>query len=236
MDNTFAQNRKNRFYNFMHGLKMDNTPTKTRDRILAKACLLFAEHGYDSVTTRQIAAESGVRHGSLRHHFTSKEALYTEVFRKVYDLDNALTYDVLLQKEPMVLDTPEGKAYAIQRIVFDYFQRHIFIPEQWRRQLIHRELTNLSSMFCRQVDEALKEERAKMLDFYYVLCPDGTRADAFHWANLPDTQGLYYFMVRHIIERDYDEDFKLELNKAVMTKTARIMVSLLDLPIPPLLK
>lgn len=215
---------------------MENTPTKTKDRILHKACLLFAEHGYDAVSTRQIAKEANVRHGSLRYHFTSKEALYTEVFRKVYDLDNALTYDILLSKEPMILDTPEGKAYAVQRIVFDYFQRHIFISEPWRKQLIFRELTNLAPLFHRLVDEVLKEETEKMFEFFYLLCPNGTRAEAFYWAHLPDTQGLYYFKARHLLEKDDAPEFKLEIKKIVISKTAKIMITLLNLPVPAMLE
>lgn len=218
-------------------------PQATKERIFEKACLLFAEEGYDNVSTRQIAEEAQVQHTSLRYHFKNKETLYTEVFRKVYDLDNALTYDVLLKKEPLILDTPEGKAYAIQRIVFDYFQRHVFTPDPWRQNLIRRELAKRTSIFCHLVEQGLKEESVKMSEFYFRLRPDGDYTEAFYWAHLPDTQGLYYFMADDIIKKHFERHFaqnfeqtaRSELNNIVVKKTAKIMIAFMNLPIPAML-
>lgn len=225
---------------------MSPVPT-TKDQILKEASLLFAEHGYDGVSTRQIAEAANVREGSLRYHFSNKETLYAQVFRKVYDLDNALTYDVLLRQEPTILDTSDGKAYAIKRVVFDYFYRHVFIPDPWRQQLIQRELANRTEIFSRLVNEGLKEESEKMVEFYYLLRPDGSPSEAFYWAHLPDTQGLYYFMADSIIEshferhfecyveRRFEEDYKADLDKTVIKSTAKLMIAYLNLPIPPML-
>lgn len=110
------------------------------------------------------------------------------------------------------------------------------LSEEWRKQLIYRELTHLSPLFYRLVDEVLKEESDKMFEFFYLLNPNGTRAEAFHWSHLPDTQGLYYFKARHLIVGDDDPEFKLEIKKTVITKTAKIMISLLNLPIPAMLE
>lgn len=206
-----------------------------KDRILKEACRLFAEYGYDAVSTRRIAEAANVRDGSLRYHFANKETLYAQVFRKVYDLDNALTYDVLLSREPTILETAEGKAYAIKRIVFDYFQRHVFIPEKWRRKLIHRELANRSLTFCRHVEKELKEEREKMVAFYFLLRPDGNLDEAVYWAYLPDTQGLYHFMAGDVIGRQFDRDFKIDMDKTVVKNTAKIMIAFLNLPVPSML-
>ena len=217
--------------------------TNNEKRILEAACRLFSEHGYDNVSTRQIAEEAKAPHGSLRYHFSNKETLYTEVFRKVYDLDNALTYDVLLKQEPFALDTPEGKAYAIKRVVFDYFQRHVFIPDPWRQNLIRRELENRTEIFFRLVNEGLKEESVKMSEFYFRLRPDASQAEAFYRAHLPDTQGLYYFMAEGIVkdhfknhfDRDFDRDAREGLDHLVVVKTAKLMIMFLDLPVPPML-
>ena len=49
---------------------------ETRSRILGVAMRLFAEAGFDSVTTRMIAAEAGVPAPSLRYYFENKQGLY----------------------------------------------------------------------------------------------------------------------------------------------------------------
>jgi AcrR family transcriptional regulator len=49
---------------------------ETRSRILAVAIRLFAQDGFDSVTTRMIAAEARVPAPSLRYYFENKQGLY----------------------------------------------------------------------------------------------------------------------------------------------------------------
>lgn len=215
---------------------MKSSNPNVKERILETAGLLFAEHGYDNVSTRQIAEEAEVRIGSLYYHFTNKETLYSQVFRIVYDLDNALTYDVLLKKEPLVFETPEGKAYAIQRIVFDYFQRHVFMPESWKRKLVYRELLTPSSVFRQYVEKKLNEETEKMTEFFRELAPESSATDAYFWSQLPCAQALYYFMTLEFVEHRCDQSFIDALSGTIIKRTAKLMVAFLDLPMPEMLK
>lgn len=215
---------------------MKKSANSIKQRILNTAGHLFAENGYDNVSTRQIADEVKVRHGSLYYHFTNKETLYAHVFRDVYDLDNALTYDVLMKTEPLVFDTPEGKAYAIQRVVFDYFQRHVFMPDSWKRKLVFREMLEPSSIFRSYVEKKLKEETDEMFKFFYALCPEGSQTDAYYWTQFPCAQALYYFQTYEFLEHRYDSEFIADLNKTIVKRTAKLMIAFLDLPIPQMLE
>lgn len=52
---------------------------ETRDRILAAAARVFAEHGYAAGTTNRIAAAAGHSIGSLYQYFPNKDAILAEL-------------------------------------------------------------------------------------------------------------------------------------------------------------
>lgn len=183
-----------------------------------------------------VAEKAGVRHGTVHYHFKTKKALYIEVFRSIFDVDQMLTYDVLLEREPFILETPSGKSYAIQRIVTDFFHRHLRVSERWKRQLVLREMFDHSPVFPQLLEQIIKKESDKMLEFYFLLNPEGTQVDAYLWGHLPDTQMLNYMVGESIVKSGYDPAFVEELEQKLVKMTARSMISILDLPIPDMLK
>lgn len=54
----------------------------TAERILDAAEALFAEHGYDGTTLRDVASRVGLRIPSLYNHFASKDSLYAAVLER----------------------------------------------------------------------------------------------------------------------------------------------------------
>lgn len=54
----------------------------TRERVLAAAAHVFAEHGYAAGTTNRIAAEAGLSIGSLYQYFPNKDAILVELVRR----------------------------------------------------------------------------------------------------------------------------------------------------------
>src|SRR5262245_56498095 len=54
----------------------------TRDRILRTAERLFAERGFNGVSVRELAAAAQVNVASIGYHFTNKEGLLSEVYRR----------------------------------------------------------------------------------------------------------------------------------------------------------
>lgn len=55
-----------------------------RGRILAAACELFAEQGYDATSVQQVVDRAGVTKGGLYHYFAAKEDLLVEMYRAIF--------------------------------------------------------------------------------------------------------------------------------------------------------
>jgi AcrR family transcriptional regulator len=58
------------------------TQAATRNLVFAAAERLFAVHGFQKVSVRDITAEAGVNLASVNYHFGSKDALLFEIFRR----------------------------------------------------------------------------------------------------------------------------------------------------------
>ena len=74
-------------------MKMDSIPK--RDRILDAAEELFAEHGYDGVTLRRIAATADVDVALANYHFGKKLDLFQAVFSRRAELLNEARREAL---------------------------------------------------------------------------------------------------------------------------------------------
>ena len=51
---------------------------KTREEILELSAPLFAQHGYDGVSMRDVAAVVGLTQAALYYHFSDKDQLYLD--------------------------------------------------------------------------------------------------------------------------------------------------------------
>lgn len=65
-----------------------------------EALRLFATHGPDAVSMRQIAAEAGVSPGLIVHHFATKEGLREAVDRHVVDIFDRVLGELSAQAAP----------------------------------------------------------------------------------------------------------------------------------------
>jgi len=90
------------------------------EAILAVAGVLFAERGYDTVSTNMIAAQAGVSPGSLYQFFPNKEAIAqayaTEVAEQLHQLyDTMLSSEARTQPFQVFLDTFIDNIVALNR-------------------------------------------------------------------------------------------------------------------------
>lgn len=61
-------------------------PATGRERVLDAAAARFVTQGYDATTLRQIAADVGIKAGSIYHHFASKDELFAAVLQQGIDV------------------------------------------------------------------------------------------------------------------------------------------------------
>jgi len=65
--------------------KQTRNPERTRRRILQAATRLFSRRGYDGVPVDEIVAAAKVNKRMVYHYFGSKEGLYSEVLKGVFE-------------------------------------------------------------------------------------------------------------------------------------------------------
>lgn len=105
---------------------------RTSRAIIRDAALrLFASHGADAVTVRQIAADARVSPALVIHHFGSKEGLREEVDTHVVRTIEAVL-KVLAKKRSPTPDNPQSVVEA----VLQYFPPDSAIPGYVRRLLL----------------------------------------------------------------------------------------------------
>ena len=81
---------------------------KTKQKLVQVSGRLFAQHGYDGVSIRDIAKAAGVNLGAVTYHFGSKESLFGEVLLTKITPFNAIAEEVEASRE-----TPERKLYLL---------------------------------------------------------------------------------------------------------------------------
>ena len=62
--------------------KKEDTVADSRAILLETATRLFSEHGFEGVSTRMLARESGINMALIAYYFGSKEKLFTAIFEE----------------------------------------------------------------------------------------------------------------------------------------------------------
>lgn len=77
-----------------HATKI-NPRRRTREEILELSAALFARHGYDGVSMRDVAAVVGVTQAALYYHFADKDELYLDAVACEFRAREAALKDML---------------------------------------------------------------------------------------------------------------------------------------------
>lgn len=147
-----------------------------RSAILLAAERLFAQHGYHSVTIRQIADEAGVPLALVGYYFGPKHDLFHAVFAH---------WNATIEQRLAALDAALADAHGphrLQRIV-EAFVRPVLrmrasAEGQYYARLVGRELGYSSQEADRVLREFFDPMAARFIDALQAALPGATPADA----------------------------------------------------------
>jgi AcrR family transcriptional regulator len=188
------------------------TVNQTRERLLEKAEMLFAQKGYHAVSVREITAAARCNMASVNYHFSNKKNLYLEVFRsrwiprelRMYEAFET-SVDILGDPDPEMVVHALAEAYLEGPLSDEELGRH--------RQLIVRELNNPTEAFELVADQTLRPLFNKL---YGLLAPENVDESNLSFDIMSIFGIILYFnysrpMVSRITGKIYDSDFKASL-------------------------
>lgn len=97
-----------------------------RTQILDAAGAMFAEYGYNAVSTHAVAQECGVSEGLLFHHFPSKAEIYAAVVARRFD-----RLDEEMERAAAQLPQNSPKRDTVRALLVTYLDHITADPLSW---------------------------------------------------------------------------------------------------------
>jgi len=143
-----------------------------RERIRAAARQLFAERGFESTTTRDIAQAAHVNSASVSYYFGGKDKLAVEIFGDVLRRSARYRMEHLARLKTRAAETgrPIDIADIVSGFVGGYFRNDVpgegvllatlliknrLAPTDWTAALIERELDGMARAYIEAIQQAV---------------------------------------------------------------------------------
>lgn len=213
---------------------MQNNTLNTRTALILAAGELFAEHGFEAVSTRMIADKAGVNLGGIHYHFGGKENLHVGIFEYFMQEDRMPNLGSVLAQNPGKDETPEGRAWIILETVTGIF-KYLMDPvrPRWKWKLFARELITPTAVLRMVTDEVCGPERKESVAFYLRCQPKADKDTAHAWSDILMSSVIFHMLAEDLIGmirqagKQYDE-YMADVGKM----TAKAMILSANLPIP----
>ncbi len=213
---------------------MTTRSVDSRRALLISAGQLFADQGYDGVTTRVISEAAGVQLSAIHYHFGTKEKLYLEAFRYAYEKERRIDFLEILAENPEKKMTAEGQADIVEKTVRLYF-RNIFDPQRpcWEARLLVREIISPSTALPLLAQTFMQSSVIGSEKFCKMVRPEMTDRQAAIWADTLFSHAFFYILAAKPIAMVRGEEWlNPEYFEDAATMVARFMIRELELPLP----
>ena len=171
---------------------------QSRDRILAVATELFARHGYDATSSRQIANGAGLNVATVAYHVGSKADLYREVMRAANEAEATAVGAALREFARIAPHEPGKAAVALADGYLDFCLAHPDVTALWMRRWMEdaEQFPGLEEEYSRPLIEQVR-------DVVSAALPAVTKdqAELAVWTVLWTTQGFCRSMISDQVPR-----------------------------------
>lgn len=143
--------------------------TDTRQRVLEAAGEVFAAHGYEKATIRDIVERAGANLNAVNYYFRDKRGLYLALFEHAHAVTAQSDREALagVQGSP-----PEQRLQALLRNLLSGFVLRAQKP--WQVRLLMRELAEPSWVLDTLIDRFIRPRFEALVSIIRELVPDGT--------------------------------------------------------------
>lgn len=208
----------------MENLDNGTVYTGKQLQILQVAERLFAEHGFEGTSVRDIAHEAGVNVAMISYYFGSKEKLLHAIFSHRIVSTRLILAHILADKEMHPMD----KVEALVESMVDRMMEH----KTFHRVILHSQLTQENE----EVARLIAETKLKNLEFVNRIIVEGQRKKVFVkgvdagmlMMTIAGTiyqaaMGGIYFRLAHPEEAADEEAFTELIKKKLKTHLKRVL-------------
>ena len=168
-------------------LDLSDERTDTRKNIKVAARRLFAEHGLEAVTVRQIVAAAGAKNGgSLNYYFKSKEGLVLELINEIFNDLSVVWFERISELDrkggpssvrdvvDIIVRAPNEDAFTdpsptrIRFLASVMFVRRKEVSQYLDRMniLVYRRLQQMISSLCQHIPAPVLRQRLIFFAWY----------------------------------------------------------------------
>lgn len=165
---------------FPKGIRGRKTGDITKERMLDAAEELFALHGYDGTSLRDVATRSGSRLALVTYHFGTKDALFNKVIERRSSFMALRRMQSLDEARQRVGDQPIPINDLIQGYVWPFVERSAYGGAGWKNYtLLVARLANSPSWASVISDHYDAVARQYLIEFKRTI-PNAADSDLYY--------------------------------------------------------